>query len=84
MSQFSETIDASVSAIESLRGLESDFHAAAELLVGALQSGRKVLACGNGGSAAIASHFSVDLTKNVPIFEGALIKKKDGIIIVQM
>ena len=26
--------------------------------------GKKILIFGNGGSAAIASHFSVDLTKN--------------------
>ena len=31
------------------------------------ESGKKVLIVGNGGSAAIASHFSVDLTKNAGI-----------------
>ena len=31
------------------------------------ESGKKILIVGNGGSAAIASHFSVDLTKNARI-----------------
>ena len=31
------------------------------------QNGKKILIVGNGGSAAIASHFSVDLTKNAGI-----------------
>jgi len=30
-------------------------------------SGRKTIIAGNGGSAAIASHFSVDLTKNADV-----------------
>ena len=30
-------------------------------------NGKKILIFGNGGSAAIASHFSVDLTKNAKI-----------------
>ena len=28
------------------------------------ENGAKIIICGNGGSAAIASHVSVDLTKN--------------------
>ncbi len=35
--------------------------AAIERLVGALTSGNKILACGNGGSAADAQHFAADL-----------------------
>ncbi|EHP43649.1 sedoheptulose 7-phosphate isomerase [Cupriavidus basilensis OR16] len=35
--------------------------AAIERLVGALTSGNKILACGNGGSAAVAQHFAADL-----------------------
>lgn len=34
---------------------------AVELLVSALKNGRKVLSCGNGGSAADAQHFSSEL-----------------------
>ena len=36
----------------------------ADLLQAVHESGNKTLIFGNGGSAAIASHFSVDLTKN--------------------
>ena len=35
-----------------------------DLLVRTKKNGTKIMIFGNGGSAAIASHFSVDLTKN--------------------
>ena len=38
-----------------------------ELLINANNQGKKTLIFGNGGSSAIASHFSVDLTKNAKI-----------------
>ena len=38
-----------------------------EALVSAHSKGNKGLIFGNGGSAAIASHFSVDLTKNASV-----------------
>ena len=38
-----------------------------EILVNANNSGKKTLIFGNGGSAAIASHFSVDITKNARV-----------------
>jgi len=38
-----------------------------DLVVRASRSGRKVIVVGNGGSAAIASHVAVDLTKNAGI-----------------
>ena len=37
------------------------------LLTVSADNGKKVLIAGNGGSAAIASHFSVDMTKNAGI-----------------
>ena len=37
------------------------------ILVDTNSKGKKTLIFGNGGSAAIASHFSVDLTKNAKI-----------------
>jgi len=36
----------------------------AKLCIKSLQKGGKILIFGNGGSSAMASHFSVDLTKN--------------------
>ncbi|HEY1648925.1 MAG TPA: SIS domain-containing protein [Terracidiphilus sp.] len=41
-------------------GLEPRVYAAAERLAKALLSGGKILACGNGGSAADASHFTTE------------------------
>ena len=38
-----------------------------EILLSAHSKGKKTMIFGNGGSAAIASHFSVDLTKNAGI-----------------
>jgi D-sedoheptulose 7-phosphate isomerase len=38
-----------------------------EILCDVKRNGGKVIICGNGGSAAIASHVSVDLTKNAKI-----------------
>ena len=40
-----------------------DLVAAADIIDGVAGSGRKVILVGNGGSAAIASHVAVDLTK---------------------
>ena len=45
----------------------SDIEKAAGLLIDAVNTSKKILWCGNGGSAAIASHFSVDLTKNARV-----------------
>ena len=39
----------------------------AALISKTFNSGLKVLICGNGGSAAIASHFTIDLIKNTNI-----------------
>jgi D-sedoheptulose 7-phosphate isomerase len=38
-----------------------------QILVETHQDGKKTMIFGNGGSAAIASHFSVDLTKNAKV-----------------
>ena len=38
-----------------------------DLLLESKKNGKKNLIFGNGGSAAIASHFSVDLTKNAKV-----------------
>lgn len=38
-----------------------------EMIVSTSQNGRKIIIVGNGGSSAIASHVSVDLTKNAKI-----------------
>jgi phosphoheptose isomerase len=46
--------------LEQLADLESSIEAAAEMIAAALLSGHKLLACGNGGSAADASHLTTE------------------------
>ena len=46
--------------LEQLADLESSIEAAAETIAAALLSGHKLLACGNGGSAADASHLTTE------------------------
>jgi phosphoheptose isomerase len=65
---FNQAIDDSTRTLESLKKLETQVAKAAELIQECLHAGRKILACGNGGSAADASHFATELvvrfTKN--------------------
>ena len=58
---FNQAIDDSTRTLESLKKLETQVAKAAELIQKCLQAGRKILACGNGGSAADASHFATEL-----------------------
>ena len=37
------------------------------MILSSINQGKKIVSFGNGGSAAIASHFSIDLTKNAKI-----------------
>jgi D-sedoheptulose 7-phosphate isomerase len=46
--------------LEQLAALELKIEAAAEMIAAALLSGHKLLACGNGGSAADASHLTTE------------------------
>jgi len=56
-----ETIAESIAAIRLLTASEREIETAAELILKALKAGRKVLACGNGGSAADSAHFATEL-----------------------
>ena len=57
---FSELVKPEIEIVEKLG-------AVVDLFKEVHSSGNKILIFGNGGSAAIASHFSVDLTKNAKI-----------------
>jgi len=61
MSDYQSTITDAISALELLRDCEPQFDAAAAMMASALSAGGKILACGNGGSAADASHFMTEL-----------------------
>ena len=56
-----QTITESIQTLESVRGLEGPVLDATSLLASCLKYGHKVLACGNGGSAADACHFATEL-----------------------
>jgi len=47
--------------LESLVEIKPAIDAAAELILGCLKAGGKLLICGNGGSAAEAAHFATEL-----------------------
>src|SRR5437667_5893737 len=55
-------IAAATKALQSIVDLESQVNRAAELIGDCLTNGKKVLACGNGGSAADAADFCTELT----------------------
>ena len=61
----SETLDNAISAanetFEALRDLDAHVAKAADLIEQCLRAGNKLLVCGNGGSAADASHFATEL-----------------------
>ena len=58
---FQQLIDHSLEAIACLRGLEEAVASASTLMAQALASGRKILCCGNGGSAAESGHLATEL-----------------------
>ena len=62
--EFSEHIKAS---LETIKSISKPIEIASNLCIDCLNQGNKILIFGNGGSAAIASHFSVDITKNAKI-----------------
>ena len=55
---FSESIQTKIDAANTL---PDSIFAAGEVMTQALLAGKKILACGNGGSAADAQHFSAEL-----------------------
>jgi D-sedoheptulose 7-phosphate isomerase len=59
-SNLNETINTSVRTLESLKNLEREVSQAADLIDRCLRAGNKLLVCGNGGSAADASHFATE------------------------
>lgn len=55
---FTDSIQTKITAADIL---PNSIAAAAELMIEALLKGRKIMSCGNGGSAADAQHFSAEL-----------------------
>jgi D-sedoheptulose 7-phosphate isomerase len=59
--QYQKSLREALSVYESLLPLEPALETAGAWCVEALRAGRKVLACGNGGSGADAQHFTAEL-----------------------
>ena len=59
--EFNQLLDDAKRAIESVRDLEPQVHEAVSLLETGIKFGGKVMACGNGGSAADSAHFTTEL-----------------------
>ena len=62
MTPYSESLRDALATFESLRSLEPKIVEAAELVLACFKSGRKLLLCGNGGSAADSSHIATEFT----------------------
>jgi phosphoheptose isomerase len=58
--QLHEAIAAASKTLQSLAGLDAQVRKAADLIEECLRTGNKLLVCGNGGSAADASHFATE------------------------
>jgi D-sedoheptulose 7-phosphate isomerase len=58
MTQLQQAIEESVTTLRGLAALEEPLGRAAKMVLGCLTSGRKLLVCGNGGSASDATHMT--------------------------
>ncbi len=58
---FEESLADTLRTLKALEGIRPSVDAAAELVLGTLRAGGKLLICGNGGSAAEAAHFATEL-----------------------
>ena len=59
--EISEMIDGSLDNMVKVRELMPQIEKAAKIMIDSLKNGNKIMACGNGGSAAQAMHFSGEL-----------------------
>ncbi len=57
----SSPIDELIETLTASKAIEADIYRAGDLILTALRTGRKVLSCGNGGSAADALHLAEEL-----------------------
>lgn len=62
MTHFQSSLKEAVETFDSLKSLEKQVVAAAEIVLKSLTSGGKLLFCGNGGSAADSAHMATEFT----------------------
>jgi D-sedoheptulose 7-phosphate isomerase len=58
---FEASQQATIAALQGLSAQRAQIDRAGDLILRALQSGKKIIACGNGGSAAEAQHLTTEL-----------------------
>jgi D-sedoheptulose 7-phosphate isomerase len=54
-------IDAHVQCLQNLKAIEPDLKMIGDMLLQCLLGDRKILICGNGGSASDAQHFAAEI-----------------------
>ncbi len=59
--KFEASLQESVRTLQSLANVRPQINAAGQLILQTLKAGRKLIVCGNGGSAAEAQHFTTEL-----------------------
>jgi D-sedoheptulose 7-phosphate isomerase len=60
MTQLQRAVEDSIATFRGLADLEEPLNRAAQMVLRCLTSGRKVLTCGNGGSASDATHLATE------------------------
>jgi phosphoheptose isomerase len=60
MSHLQKAIEESIATLRNLFALEKDLARAAKMILRCLTSGKKLLVCGNGGSASDATHLATE------------------------
>jgi len=60
-SQIPVEFDATIAAVQAVKALAPELARASKMIGDALLAGRKLLCCGNGGSAADASHLATEI-----------------------
>jgi D-sedoheptulose 7-phosphate isomerase len=60
MTRLQQTIEESIATLRGLEKLEEPLMRAAQMVLASLISGRKLLVCGNGGSASDATHLATE------------------------
>ncbi len=77
-------VAAAKETLQSLLGLESQLAKAADLIERCLRAGNKLLVCGNGGSAADASHFATEFVvrfmKDRPAYPAICLASDGGLL----
>lgn len=58
---FNKILDEHLDCFKMLNGLREPIDEAASTIIAALRAGRKILICGNGGSASDAQHFAAEI-----------------------